>query len=83
MKLQDESQALEMRKNVREQINVKRKFKTVSQSMKKFYKDRATSKLQRGTARAAAPARPGITRDRLIITGPSAARAFSASSRVA
>ena len=40
VKLQDESQALEMRKNVREQINVKRKFKTVSQSMKKFYKDR-------------------------------------------
>ena len=40
LKLQDESQALETRKNVREQINVKRKFKTVSQSMKKFYKDR-------------------------------------------
>jgi ribosome biogenesis GTPase / thiamine phosphate phosphatase len=40
VKLQDESQALEMRKNVREQINVKRKFKTVSQSMKKFYRDR-------------------------------------------
>ena len=37
VKLQDESQALEMRKNVRDQINVKRKFKTVSQSMKKFY----------------------------------------------
>ena len=40
VKLQDESQALEIRKSVREQINVKRKFKTISQSMKKFYKER-------------------------------------------
>ena len=40
VKLQDESQALEIRKSVREQINVKRKFKTISQSMKKFYRER-------------------------------------------
>ncbi len=39
VKLRDESHALEIRKSVREQINVKRKFKTISQSMKKFYKE--------------------------------------------
>ena len=40
LKLQDEMNSLEVRKQVREQINIKRRFKTVSQSMKKFYKDR-------------------------------------------
>ena len=40
LKLQDELQALDARKQGREQINIKRRFKTVSQSMKKFYKDR-------------------------------------------
>ena len=40
LKLQDELRALETRKQGREQINIKRRFKTVSQSMKKFYKDR-------------------------------------------
>ena len=40
LKLQDEQQALDARKQGREQINIKRRFKTVSQSMKKFYKDR-------------------------------------------
>ena len=40
LKLQDELQALDARKLGREQINIKRRFKTVSQSMKKFYKDR-------------------------------------------
>jgi ribosome biogenesis GTPase / thiamine phosphate phosphatase len=39
LKLQDELQSLESRKQVRDQINVKRRFKTASQSMKKFYKD--------------------------------------------
>lgn len=40
LKLQDELQNLESRKQVREQINVKRRHKTISQSMKKLYKDR-------------------------------------------
>jgi ribosome biogenesis GTPase len=40
LKLQDELDSLESRKQVREQINVKRRFKTISQSMKKLYKDR-------------------------------------------
>ena len=40
LKLQDELQSLEARKNVREQIDVKRRYKTISQSMKKLYKDR-------------------------------------------
>jgi len=40
LKLQDELQSLESRKQVREQINVKRRYKSVSQSMKKMYKDR-------------------------------------------
>jgi ribosome biogenesis GTPase len=40
LKLQQEQQSLEARKQVREQINVKRRFKSVSQSMKKLYKDR-------------------------------------------
>jgi ribosome biogenesis GTPase / thiamine phosphate phosphatase len=40
LKLQDEIVSLEDRKNVRAQINAKRKFKTVSQSMKKLYKSR-------------------------------------------
>lgn len=40
LKLQDELQSLEQRKNVRAQINAKRRFKSVSQSMKKLYKDR-------------------------------------------
>jgi ribosome biogenesis GTPase len=40
LKLQDERQSLEARKQGREQINIKRRFKTVSQSMKKLYKDR-------------------------------------------
>ena len=40
LKLQDEMNSLEARKQVREQINVKRRYKTVSQSMKKLYKDR-------------------------------------------
>ena len=39
-KLQEEVQSLESRKQVREQINVKRRYKTISQSMKKLYKDR-------------------------------------------
>jgi ribosome biogenesis GTPase len=39
-KLQDELQSLESRKQVREQINVKRRFKSISQSLKKMYKDR-------------------------------------------
>ena len=43
LKLQDELQNLESRKQVREQINVKRRFKTISQSMKKMYKDRENS----------------------------------------
>jgi ribosome biogenesis GTPase len=40
LKLQDEVQALEARKDVRAQINAKKKFKTISQSIKKLYKDR-------------------------------------------
>ena len=40
LKLQDELQSLDARKQARDQINIKRRFKTVSQSMKKFYKDR-------------------------------------------
>jgi ribosome biogenesis GTPase len=40
LKLQDELQSLEERKNVRAQINAKRKFKTISQSIKKLYRDR-------------------------------------------
>jgi ribosome biogenesis GTPase len=40
LKLQDELQELEQRKDVRAQINAKRRLKTVSQSMKKFYKSR-------------------------------------------
>ena len=40
LKLQEEMESLQERKNTRAQINEKRKFKTVSQSMKKFYKDR-------------------------------------------
>ena len=40
LKLQDELQSLEARKQGREQINVKRHFKTISRSMKKLYKDR-------------------------------------------
>jgi ribosome biogenesis GTPase len=40
LKLQDEMQSLESRKQGREQINVKRRHKTISQSLKKLYKDR-------------------------------------------
>ena len=40
VKLQDELQTLESRKSAREQANIKRKFKSVSQSMKKLYKER-------------------------------------------
>ncbi len=40
LKLQDELQSLDARKNAREQINVKRRFKSASQSMKKMYKSR-------------------------------------------
>jgi ribosome biogenesis GTPase len=40
LKLQDEINSLEVRKQGREQINIKRRFKTVSRSMKKLYKDR-------------------------------------------
>jgi ribosome biogenesis GTPase len=40
LKLQEELQSLDARKQAREQINVKRRFKSASQSMKKFYKDR-------------------------------------------
>lgn len=40
LKLQDELQSLESRKQVREQINVKRRSKSISQSLKKLYKDR-------------------------------------------
>ncbi len=39
-KLQDELKALDARKQARDQINIKRRFKSVSQSMKKFYRDR-------------------------------------------
>jgi ribosome biogenesis GTPase len=40
LKLQDELQSLDARKQARDEINIKRRFKTVSQSMKKFYNDR-------------------------------------------
>jgi ribosome biogenesis GTPase len=40
LKLQDELQSLEIRKNVRAQIDEKRKIKSVSQSLKKLYKSR-------------------------------------------
>ena len=40
LKLQDELQSLESRKQVREQINVKRRSKSASQSLKKLYRDR-------------------------------------------
>jgi ribosome biogenesis GTPase len=40
LKLQDERQALDARKNVRAQIDEKRKIKSVSQSLKKLYKSR-------------------------------------------
>jgi ribosome biogenesis GTPase len=40
LKLQGELANFEERKNVRAQINAKRKFKTASQSMKKLYRDR-------------------------------------------
>ena len=39
-KLRDELDTLEQRKSVRDQINIKRKFKSASQAMKKMYKDR-------------------------------------------
>ena len=39
-KLQEEIDSLEERKNVRAQINAKKKFKSVSQSMKRLYRDR-------------------------------------------
>jgi ribosome biogenesis GTPase len=40
LKLQDELNSLEDRKNVRAQIDAKRKVKTINQSLKKLYKDR-------------------------------------------
>jgi ribosome biogenesis GTPase / thiamine phosphate phosphatase len=40
LKLQDEVQSLATRKNVRAQIDEKRKTKTISQSLKKLYRDR-------------------------------------------
>jgi ribosome biogenesis GTPase len=40
LKLQEELESLESRKNVRAQIDEKRKNKTVSQSLKKLYKSR-------------------------------------------
>lgn len=40
LKLQDEVQSLDDRKNTRAQINAKRRFKTISQAVKKFYKGR-------------------------------------------
>lgn len=40
LKLHDEMESLESRKQVREQINVKRRYKTISRSMKKLYRDR-------------------------------------------
>jgi ribosome biogenesis GTPase / thiamine phosphate phosphatase len=40
LKLQDEVDTLEARKDVRAQIQAKKKIKTVSQSLKKLYKDR-------------------------------------------
>ena len=41
LKLQDELQSLESRKDVRAQIDAKRKIKSVNQSLKKLYRDRA------------------------------------------
>jgi ribosome biogenesis GTPase len=43
LKLQEELQALEQRKDVRAQINAKKRFKSISQSIKKMYKDRDRS----------------------------------------
>lgn len=40
LKLQDEMQSLESRKQVREQIDGKRRYKTISKSMKQMYRDR-------------------------------------------
>ena len=40
LKLQAEIQALDARKNVRAQIDEKRKMKTINQSLKKLYKSR-------------------------------------------
>ena len=40
LKLQEELQSLETRKNVRAQIDEKRKTKTINQSLKKLYKSR-------------------------------------------
>ena len=40
LKLQEEVETLEERKDARAQINAKRRFKTVSRSMKKFYKSK-------------------------------------------
>jgi ribosome biogenesis GTPase len=40
LKLQDELKSLEARKDIRAQIDAKRKIKSVNQSLKKFYKDR-------------------------------------------
>jgi ribosome biogenesis GTPase len=40
LKLQDELQSLDARKQVRDQINVKRRFKSASKAMKQMYKDR-------------------------------------------
>jgi len=40
LKLQDELKSLEARKDVRAQIDAKRKIKSVSQSLKKLYRDR-------------------------------------------
>ncbi|MEO8680042.1 MAG: ribosome small subunit-dependent GTPase A [Vicinamibacterales bacterium] len=42
LKLQDEMKSLDARKNVRAQIEEKRKVKTISQSLKKLYKSRDT-----------------------------------------
>ena len=43
LKLQDELKSLEARKDVRAQIDEKRKIKPISQSMKKLYKITAIS----------------------------------------
>ncbi len=40
LKLQDELTSLEARKDVRAQIDAKKRFKPIAKSMKKFYKDR-------------------------------------------
>jgi ribosome biogenesis GTPase len=40
LKLQDEWKSLESRKDVRAQIDAKRRWKPIARSMKKFYKDR-------------------------------------------